>query len=90
MQIPLPFSGKMELHSLQCSSSPVTTLPSSILYRSNLLKKSHFYGQFIKFSGSEKYPFARNLQKFHIRAQLSSGMVLFCFICFVEMWVFVS
>ncbi|XP_057527614.1 protein TIC 62, chloroplastic isoform X2 [Amaranthus tricolor] len=73
MQIPLPFSGKMELHSLQCSSSPVTTLPSSILYRSNLLKKSHFYGQFIKFSGSEKYPFARNLQKFHIRAQLSSG-----------------
>ncbi|XP_021731640.1 protein TIC 62, chloroplastic-like [Chenopodium quinoa] len=67
----------MELHSLQHSLSPLTNLPTPLLFRSNFVKKCYLYDRFIKFSGPTKYPGARSFQKSYFKAQLSSGAIRF-------------
>lgn len=77
MQNPLTISSKMELRSLQHSSSPLTTLPTSSLLRRNFIKRRYLYDRFIKFSSTKKYPVATSFQSSHIRAQLPSGATRF-------------
>ncbi|KAL2927505.1 Protein TIC 62 chloroplastic [Bienertia sinuspersici] len=77
MQNSLSISCKMKLHSLQQSSSPLTTLPASSLLRNNFVQRRYFYGHFIKFFTLRNYPAATSSQKSHICAQLSSGVTKF-------------
>ncbi|XP_021738560.1 protein TIC 62, chloroplastic-like [Chenopodium quinoa] len=67
----------MELHSLQHSLSPLTNLPTPLLFRSNFVKKCYLYDRFIKFPSPTKYPGARSFQKSYFKAQLSSGAIRF-------------
>ncbi|XP_050233743.1 protein TIC 62, chloroplastic [Mercurialis annua] len=63
----------MDTYSLQ--SSAITTIPTS-LTKTGLLDKSCLYGQVIKFPNFSKYPLAKKIATFHIKAQ-ASGVTKF-------------
>ncbi|EEF43314.1 NAD dependent epimerase/dehydratase, putative [Ricinus communis] len=63
----------MERYSLQ--SSAITTIPTS-LTKSGFLHKTFLHGQLIRFSSFSKYPHARKIRTFGIKAQ-ASGVTKF-------------
>ena len=58
------------MESCSLRSPTVTTVPSSPSL-SGFIEKPFVHGQFIKFPYSKRYPLARKLKNFNVRAQAS-------------------